>query len=52
MLAAADNFCIWLRVLPRCRLFRASRGRRPIPRGRCASLSALPRAAQVTSRRA
>ena len=28
--SAADNFCIWLRALPRCRPCRASRGRKPI----------------------
>ena len=37
-----DNFCIWPRALPRCRPSRASRGRKPIRRGRCASSSALP----------
>ena len=40
--SAADNFCIWPRALPRCRPCRASRGRKPIRRGRCASSSALP----------
>ena len=40
-----DNFCIWPRALPRCRPCRASRGRKPIRRGRCASSSALPPAA-------
>ena len=35
-----DNFCIWPRALPRCRPCRASRGRKPIRRGRCASSSA------------
>ena len=35
------NFCIWQRALPRCRPFRGSQGRRPIRRGRCASLSAF-----------
>ena len=33
-----DNFCIWPRALPRCRPCRASRGRKPIRRGRCASI--------------
>ena len=33
-----DNFCIWQRALPRCRPCRASRGRKPIRRGRCASI--------------
>ena len=36
------QFCIWQRVLPRAQLCRAAQGRRPIRRGRCASLSALP----------
>ena len=31
-----DNFCIWPRALPRCRPCRASQGRKPIRRGRCA----------------
>ena len=33
-----NNFCIWPRALPRCRPCRASRGRKPIRRGRCASI--------------
>ena len=37
-----SNFCIWQRALPRCRPCRASRGRKPIRRGRCASSSAIP----------
>ena len=36
-----DNFCIWPRALPRCRPCRASLGRKPIRRGRCASSSAF-----------
>ena len=32
------NFCIWPRALPRCRPSRASLGRKPIRRGRCASI--------------
>ena len=36
------HFCIWPRALPRCRPYRASHGRKPIRRGRCASSSALP----------
>ena len=31
-----DNFCIWQRALPRCLWYHASRGRKPIRRGRCA----------------
>ena len=30
--------CIWQRALPRCRPCRASHGRKPIRRGRCASI--------------
>jgi putative tryptophan/tyrosine transport system substrate-binding protein len=45
---AAANSCIWQRALPRCRRCRASRGRKPIPRGRCALLSVLPPAAHST----
>ena len=37
-----DNFCIWPRALPRCRPCRASRGRKPIRRGRCASIVGVP----------
>ena len=36
------HFCIWQRVLPHFQPCRASLGRRPIRRGRCASSSALP----------
>ena len=32
----AANFCIWQRVLPRFRLYRASLGRKPIRHGQCA----------------
>src|SRR5215813_9576755 len=32
--SAADNFCIWPRELPRCRLSRASLGRKLIRHGR------------------
>ena len=42
------NFCIWPRALPRCRSFRASLGRKPIRRGRCALSSAFPAAARRT----
>ena len=45
--SAADNFCIWQRALPRSRPCRASQGRKPIRRGRCASSSALPPAAHT-----
>ena len=38
-----DNFCIWPRALPRCRPCRASRGRKPIRRGRCALIVAFRR---------
>ena len=31
--SAADSFSIWPRALPRCRPWRASRGRKPIQRG-------------------
>ena len=34
----AVNFCIWQRALPRSRPCRASPGRKPIRRGRCASI--------------
>ena len=47
----AGNFCIWPRALPRCRPCHGSLGRRPIPRGRCASSSALRLAAPPTSSR-
>ena len=43
LLGRRDNFCIWPRALPRCRPCRASRGRKPIRRGRCASSSAFRR---------
>src|SRR5262252_8250071 len=43
--SAADDFCIWQRVLPRCRRCRASRGHKPIRRGRCASSCRLALAA-------
>ena len=33
-----NNFCIWPRALPRCRSCRGSLGRKPIRRGRCASI--------------
>jgi len=36
--SAVDNFYIWQRALPRCRSRRMSQGRKPIRRGRCASL--------------
>ena len=36
------NFSIWPRALPRCRRCRASHGRKPIRRGRYASLLAMP----------
>ena len=36
MLPRRRNFCIWPRALPRCRQSRASHGRKPIRRGRCA----------------
>jgi len=39
---AAEIFCIWLRALSCCRPSRASRGRKPIRRGRCASTSGEP----------
>src|SRR5262249_61565889 len=32
----AEIFCIWQQALPRCQPHRASRGRKPIRRGRCA----------------
>ena len=38
-----SNFCIWQRALPRSRPCRASHGRKPIRRGRCASSSAFRR---------
>ena len=38
-----SNFCIWPRALPRCRPCRASHGRKPIRRGRCASSLATRR---------
>src|SRR5439155_24395604 len=34
MRSAVEIFCIWPRALPRCRPCRASRGRKPIRRGR------------------
>ena len=40
-----SNFCIWQRALPRFRPCRASQGRKPIRRGRCASSSAFRPAA-------
>ena len=46
------HFCIWQRALPRCRLCRASRGRKAIRRGRCGWSSASPPAARPTSSRA
>ena len=42
LLGRRDNFCIWPRALPRCRPCRASRGRKPIRRGRCASIVGFP----------
>ena len=44
-----SNFCIWPRALPRCRPCRALLGRKPIRRGRCASLLAILRAVDPTS---
>jgi len=35
--SAVEIFCIWPRAQPRCRLYRASRGRKPTRRGRCVS---------------
>jgi hypothetical protein len=43
--SAAEIFCIWQRALPRCRQFRASRGRKPIRRGRFAASLDMPLAA-------
>ena len=37
-----SNFCIWPRALPRCRPCRGSLGRKPIRRGRCASIVGVP----------
>jgi hypothetical protein len=34
----AEIFCIWPQALPRCQQFRASHGRKPIRRGRCAMI--------------
>ena len=45
------KFCIWQRALPRCRPCRASHGRKPIRRGRCAGLSGLRPAEGTTSLR-
>jgi hypothetical protein len=45
--SAAEHFCIWPRALPRCRPRRASHGRKPTQRGRCASLSLLLRNAKA-----
>src|SRR5262249_47315197 len=36
--SAAEIFSIWPRAPPRCRPSRASRGRKPIRRGRCAGI--------------
>ena len=38
-----SNFCIWPRALPRCRPCRASRGRKPIRRGRYDDRRLYPR---------
>ena len=43
--------CIWPRALPRCRPCRASRGRKPIRRGRCASSFRLRRRRRSRHRR-
>ncbi len=45
----ADNFCIWRPALPRYRPCRVSRGRKPIPRGRCAWSSLLLQGVVSTS---
>ena len=47
-----NNFCIWPRALPRCRPCRASRGRKPIRRDRCALIVGFPPAVRPTSSRA
>src|SRR6516162_4967030 len=46
--SAAEIFCIWPRARPRCRRPRASLGRKPIRRGRCASSSVIPLAVVPT----
>src|SRR6266481_2832712 len=46
--SAADDFYIWPPALPRCRPYRASHGRKPIRRGRCASSSPFLQAKQPT----
>jgi ABC-type uncharacterized transport system substrate-binding protein len=51
-LVTTDNFCNWQLVLPRCRRYRASLGRKPIRRGRYAWSPPFPLAAQLTSSRA
>ena len=47
-----DNFCIWPRALPRCRPCRASRGRKPIRRGRCVLIVGFPAGGARRHRRA
>ena len=47
--SAADDFCIWPQVPPRCLPSRASLGRKPIHRGRCVWLSAPPQEADSIS---
>src|SRR2546430_5923915 len=47
----ADDFCIWPPALLRCRQRLGSQGHKPIRHGRCASSSASPLAARLTSLR-